>query len=411
MRCGLGAGAAALWLRRFVALLIVGGSCLSADAIAAGPQAGARDAGFSQFLESLWPAAQAAGVSREIFDQAVSGLTPEPSVRSRPKTQAEFTVSIPAYLAGAVTNGRISRGRAVSAELAGQLRRVEARSGVPGQIMTAVLGVESNFGTATGGADVLRVLATLAYSGHMGTKFADEFVAALVMLQKGYVTQERLRGSWAGALGQPQFMPSAYLKYAESYSGEGAPDIWTSRADSIASIGNFLSKSGWNPALPWGFEVRIPTDFDYANFDLDFAQWRTLGFARADGAALPPSGAASLYMPAGARGPAFLITENFEVIRQYNTSDAYALSVALLADAIAGRERLTVSWPKVTPLSTTDCKEMQQLLTQRGFYSGVIDGKLGRTSRNAVHAFQLSEGINPADGFASKEVLARLRAM
>jgi len=370
---------------------------------------GAQSPDFSRFVQSLWPAASAAGVARETFDAAVFGLAPEPGVLAKPRTQAEFTISIPAYVAGAVTNSRVARGRAVAAELAGVLRRVEGRSGVAGEIMVAILGVESNFGTATGGADALRVLATLAWKGHRGTLFADEFVAALVMLQKGYVTRARLRGSWAGAMGQPQFMPSAYLKFAESYAGESAPDIWTSRADALASIGSFLAKSGWNPALPWGVEVAIPQGFDYANFDLDLSQWRALGFARIDGEALPASGAASLYLPAGAKGPAFLITDNFEVIRQYNTSDAYALSVALLADRVKGREIPVTPWPRVAPLATADCKAMQQLLTERGFYRGTIDGKLGRTSRNAVHAFQFSEGIQPADGLATKEVLARLR--
>jgi membrane-bound lytic murein transglycosylase B len=411
MRCWFRAGAPAFWLRHSAAVLLVWGPFWGLQAAAFERPARASEAGFSRFVESLWPAAQAAGVSREVFENAVSGLTPEPNVISRPKTQAEFTISIPAYVSGAVTKGRINRGRAVRVELARQFGAVEARTGVPAEVITAILGVESNFGAATGRADVLRVLATLAYKGHMGMKLADEFVAALVMLQKGYATRERLRGSWAGALGQPQFMPSAYLKYAESYAGDAAPDIWTSRADSIASIGNFLSKSGWNPGLPWGLEVEIPTNFDFASFDLDFSQWRALGFARAKGGALPASGAASLYMPAGAKGPAFLLTDNFEVIRQYNTSDAYALSVALLSDAIAGRNVPPVRWPKVAPLSTAECKTMQQLLAQRGFYRGAVDGKLGRTSRNAVHAFQLSQGISPADGFATKDILAKLRAM
>jgi lytic murein transglycosylase len=368
------------------------------------------DGGFAQFLESLWPAARDAGVTRELFDQAVAGLTPDPAVLSRPTTQAEFTISIPAYIAGAVTNGRIARGRSVASELAGPLKRIEARSGVPPEILVAILGVESNFGTGTGGADVLRVLATLAWKGQRRETFADEFVAALVMMQKGYAPRARLKGSWAGAMGQPQFLPSAYLKFAESYSGGAAPDIWTSRADSLASIASFLAKSGWNAALPWGVEAKVPQGFDYANFDLDFAQWRALGFTRMDGAALPAGGVASLYLPAGASGPAFLITDNFEVIRQYNTSDAYALSVGLLADAIAGGATPKKPWPKVAPLSTADCKDMQKLLARLGFYHGVIDGKLGRTSRNAVHAFQLSEGIQPADGFATKEILALLRA-
>jgi lytic murein transglycosylase len=255
----------------------------------------------------------------------------------------------------------------------------------------------------------LRVLASLAWKGHRAETFIEEFVAALVMLERGYATRAQLRGSWAGAMGQPQFMPSAYLKYAESDAGGGAPDIWRSHGDAVASIANFLAKSGWVAGAPAVVEVRLPAGFDYAAFDLDFARWRQLGVTRADGGALPGGGAASLYLPAGANGPAFLITDNFEVIRQYNTSDAYAMSVALLADRIAGREIPIAPWPKVAPLSTADVKAMQQLLTERGFYRGTFDGKLGRASRNAIHAFQLSERIQPADGFATKDVLARLR--
>ncbi len=373
-------------------------------------QESAAGSDLDHFLQQLWPRARDAGVSREIFDSAVAGLTPEPGLLRRPQAQAEFTISIPSYVSGAVSAARVARGRALASELSAPLATIEERSGVPSEIALAILGVESNFGSATGAADTLRVLATLAYAGHRGTIFSDELVAALVMLQRGDVTRARLRGSWAGAMGQPQFLPSAYLKYATAYSGDAAPDIWTNRLDSLASVANFLKFSGWDPRLPWAVEVVLPKNFDYADFDLDFAQWRALGLARADGEALPASGPASLYLPAGAAGPAFLITDNFEVIRKYNTSDAYALSIGLLADRIAGRRAPIAPWPKkIAALSTADCKELQRLLTTRGFYRGAIDGKLGRTSRNAVHAFQLSEGVQPADGFATKEVLERLR--
>ncbi len=366
-------------------------------------------ADFGAFVQGLWPQAQAAGVSRATFDAAAAGLAAEPAVLNKPQTQAEFTISIPAYLAGAVTNGRVARGQAVAAELAGPLGRATSRHGVPGEIIVAILGVESNFGTAAGAADVLRVLATLAWKGHRAATFIEEFVAALVMLEKGYATRAQLRGSWAGAMGQPQFMPSAYLKFAESDDGAGAADIWRSHADAAASIGNFLAKSGWAAGLPPVIEILLPDGYDYAEYDLDLARWRALGVTRADGGALPASGAASLYLPAGAAGPAFLITDNFEVIRQYNTSDAYAMSVALLAERIAGRDIPLTPWPRVAPLATADVKAMQQLLTQRGFYKGTFDGKLGRASRNAIHAFQMAEGIQPADGFATKAILARLR--
>ena len=303
---------------------------------------------------------------------------------------------------------RVARGRALAGELTHMLRQIEQRDGVPGEILVAILAVESNFGTATGGADVLRVLATLAWKGHMTQKLSDEYVAGLVLLQQG-IPRHRLRGSWAGAMGMPQFMPSAYLKFATSFAGDAAPDIWTSQPDALASIASFLHKSGWNPALPWGVETRLPQGFDFAAFDMDFSQFRALGFTAANGEALPAQGAASLYMPAGATGPAFLITDNFEVIRQYNTSDAYALAVAILADRIAGASTPLTPWPKVTPLTTAQCKDLQQALTRLGFYHGIIDGKLGRVARNAVHAYQLSVGMQPADGLATKAVLDRLR--
>jgi membrane-bound lytic murein transglycosylase B len=375
--------------------------------VAATRAAFAQEEEFQTFVHSLWPSAAAAGVSRETFDAVTRDLALEPSVLARPGAQSEFTVSIPAYVAGAATASRVAAGRALRGELAPILRRIEANSGVPAAILLAILGVESNFGGAAGGADVLRVLATLAFKGHMREKLSAEFVAALVMLQQG-VERRRLRGSWAGATGMPQFMPSAYLKYAVAASGDGAPDIWGSRPDALASIGNFLKRSGWDAALPWGLEAKAPAGYDYAEFDLDFAQFRALGFVNARGGELPPQGAASLYLPTGAAGPLFLITQNFEVIRQYNTSDAYALAVGLLADRIAGAAAPVAPWPQIAPLSTNEVKSLQVALTARGFYRGPIDGKLGRTSRNAVHAFQRSAGIAPADGFASRTLLARL---
>ena len=374
------------------------------------PRARAGAGDFAAFVQGLWPQAQAAGVSRETFETAVAGLKPEQAVLAKPKAQAEFTITIPAYLASAVTNSRVARGRAVAAQYAAPLARAAQRHGVPPEISVAILGVESNFGVAAGGSDVLAVLATLAWKGHRAETFIGEFVDALLLLEKGYATRSQLRGSWAGAMGQPQFMPSAYLKYAESDSGAGAADIWRETPDAIASIGNFLEKSGWVAGLPAVVEIRLPETYDYAAFDLDFPRWRALGAVRADGGDLPSSGAASLFLPTGAQGPAFLIGDNFEVIRQYNTSDAYAMSVAVLAERIAGRDIPVVPWPKTAPLSTAEVKEMQQLLTRAGVYRGAIDGKLGRSSRNAIHAWQLAAGVQPADGYASKAVLARLKS-
>ncbi len=376
---------------------------------AAGRPRLARAEDFQAFVQSLWPQAEAAGVSRATFERATADLSPDPGVVVKPKVQSEFTVSIPTYVAAAVTKGRVERGRALAKELSPVLHDVEKRYGVPGEVPLAILAIESNFGTATGGSDVLRVLATLAWKGHLTEKLKEEFVAALLMLQDGF-PRSKLRGSWAGAMGMPQFLPSTYRKFAAPYAGEGTPDIWGSRQDAIASIASFLKGSGWVSGLSWGYETRVPDNFDYANFDMDFAKFRSLGFARADGAALPESGPASLYLPTGAAGPAFLLTENWEVVRQYNTSDAYALAVGVLADRIAGRDTPSKPWPKVTPLATADIVKMQQALAQKGFYQGAQDGKLGRGMRNAIHAWQLSAGVSPADGFATHAVLEKLLA-
>ena len=199
---------------------------------------------FRQFLESIWPNAAAAGVSRATFDSAIGGLTPDAAILTKPTTQPEFTITIAKYLAQSVTSARAAQGRDLAAELRGPLEKIQARSGVPWEIMVAIWGIESNYGTGAGRSDILRVLATFAFKQHRGNLFRDEFVAALVMLEKGYATRAHLVGSWAGAMGQPQFMPSAYLKYAVSYDGSKAADIWSSRTDALASIGNFLEKAG-----------------------------------------------------------------------------------------------------------------------------------------------------------------------
>ena len=376
---------------------------------AGAPLAPAQADDFQAFVQALWPQAEAASVSRETFERATADLTPDPGVVVKPKVQSEFTVSIPTYVGAAVTKARVEQGRALAKELAPVLRDVEKRYGVPGEVPLAILAIESNFGAGTGGSDVLRVLATLAWKGHLTEKLKEEFVAALLMLQDGF-PRSKLRGSWAGAMGMPQFLPSTYRKFAVRYAGEGTPDIWGSRQDAIASIASFLAGYGWVSGLSWGYETLVPETFDFANFDMDFAKFRSLGFTRPAGAALPASGAASLYLPTGAAGPAFLLTDNWEVVRQYNTSDAYALAVGVLGDRIAGRDTPSKPWPKVTPLATADIVKMQQALAQKGFYQGAQDGKLGRGMRNAIHAWQLSAGVSPADGFATRAVLERLLA-
>jgi membrane-bound lytic murein transglycosylase B len=395
------AGAAAL------SLCVLNANVFAEDQAAPAPQAGE----FQQFLASIWPVAEKAGVSRVTFDTAINGLTPDQAILTRTTRQAEFTITVAQYVAQSATQKRAVQGRDVAAKLTDPLEKIQARSGVPWEILVALWGIESNYGTSAGASDILRVLATLAFKQHRGSLFLDEFVAALVMLEKGYATRSQLAGSWAGAMGQPQFMPSSYLNYAISYEGSRPADIWSSNKDVIASIGNFMQKAGWLPGLPWGVEVIIPNSFDFASLRKPFGEWQAQGFRAASGKPLPDAGNATLYMPAGAKGPAWLITDNFFVIKQYNTSDAYALSVGLLAQQIAGEGGIRTPWPKdMKPLSVSDGKAAQQALTKLGLYRGNIDGKIGPAMRDAVHAYQIKAGIQPADGFITPGLVQRLRS-
>ena len=366
---------------------------------------------FAAFLETLWPLAQKQGVSRKTFDAAFAGLTPDPTLINQGARQSEFERTIKAYLDGAVSAGRVSGGAAARAKWAAELAAIGRAEGVPAEIIVAIWGVESEYGRgAMGDHDVIRSLATLAYARD-DDDIAGEVVAALVMLEKGFATREKLKGSWAGAMGQPQFLPSAYLKYAVSLNKTGAPDIWSSAPDTLASIGRFFRAQGWKPGSSWGAEAIVPQDFDWRSLTGSFASFSAKGFRRADGGALPASGDATLYLPAGAGGPAFLLGDNYWIIKLYNVSDSYAMSVALLGERIAGRPGVRAQWPKdFRPLDPSDRARLQTSLRERGFYDGKIDGRFGPSSRDAIHRFQVNAGLAPADGFASSRVLEALKA-
>jgi lytic murein transglycosylase len=292
-----------------------------------------------------------------------------------------------------------------------EIDAIAARTGVPGPILLAAWGMESDFGQSMGSKDVIRSLATLAFRQPERPLFRDELIAALVILAKHEVPRGRLIGSWAGAMGGPQFLPSIYLKDAVSYSGAGNPDIWTNVPDILASVASFMKVSGWEPGASWGVEVKTPVSFDYSTLHADFSRWAALGFTRADGDRLPSQGPATLFFPEGAKGPAFLLGNNYWVIKTYNNSDAYALSFACLADAIGGSPGLHKPWPKggMKLWPRSEKLEMQELLRKLGFYKGIMDGRFGPTSRDAIHAFQLSVGEQPADGIGGPDLLEKLR--
>ncbi|MGL4496663.1 MAG: lytic murein transglycosylase [Beijerinckiaceae bacterium] len=367
--------------------------------------------GFDGFIQSLWPQAQANGVSRETFNEAFAGVTPDASIIALTKKQSEFSAPIWGYLRSAVSAGRIEKGRAMAAQYADTLARVESQYGVPKEIILAVWGMETNYGAGFGNTYIIRALATLAYASQRREFYTTELIGALRILEEGHISRDNFRGSWAGAMGHTQFMPTSFLKYAVDYNGDGRKDIWRSIPDALASTGNYLAQHGWQRGTPWGVEVEIPDNLDYRTMRRSFSAWATAGVRPATSRGMSFSGEARLYLPAGASGPAFLVTENYDVIKKYNMSDAYAMGVAHLGDRIMGRSAIQGTWPARDPLpSTAQKSEVQRQLARLGLYRDKIDGKIGSGTRDSVRQFQLSQGIHPADGNPTPEVLARLKA-
>jgi lytic murein transglycosylase len=379
--------------------------------LAAAPvRAAGVDGGFRAFIAALRPDAAARGVSTQTFDAAFRGIEgPDAGILAHIRRQSEFVRPVWDYLVGAVSAGRINRGRARGAALASALGAIESRYGVPRPVILAFWGIESDFGASAGSVPTIRALATLAEARHRGDLFRDELLAALTILQRGDITPDRMSGSWAGAMGQVQFLPSTYLAHAVDFDGDGRRDIWTSDADSLASIAAYLKDLGWDPALSWGYEVLLPKDFDLSHYVGDLSAFAERGVRRADGKALPGRGRASLLLPGGLGAPAFLITDNFEVIRGYNTSDSYALAVGHLADRLNGGQPLAAPWPAAGGrLDSTGLRALQTGLAGAGFYDGPTDGRAGPKLRDAVRRYQISAGLT-ADGYATPALLERIK--
>jgi membrane-bound lytic murein transglycosylase B len=368
-------------------------------------------AGFQEFLQSLWPLAEEKGIARATFDAAIAGLEPDPAAPAASNSQAEFDKPLKSYLDEAVSPRRIARGRECLNRWQDELQQIERRFGVPREILLAAFGIETDFGKAKGEKDVVRSLATLAYDRQDRPVFRDELISALVMLDKGGVARAAMKGSWAGAMGGPQFLPSAFLKYAVSYDESGFPDIWNNPLDSLASIANFLRQSGWQPGFSWGTEAILPKNFGFASLHGSFAAFAEEGVNSANGDAFPPAAEATLFLPSGAAGPAFLLSANYWILKAYNNSDSYALSLSLLAQRIEGKPAPRGHWPEAEIfLSRTQKAEIQSLLESLDFYHGPIDGRFGQASRDAIHTFQVSVEAHPADGYGSLDILRRLRA-
>jgi membrane-bound lytic murein transglycosylase B len=379
------------------------------------PQAVRADAEFESFIEKMWPRAKAAGISREVFDRAFAGITdPDPLVLKLANNQPEFTTTTSQYLAKAVTGARIDGGRGAKAEEADLLGQIEKRYKVDRNIILAIWGMESNFGRDKGQMKVMRSLATLLYSGSRKDYAREQYIAALKILKTGIVSPQNFTGSWAGAMGHTQFIPTSYLSYAVDWTGDGKKDIWNSSSDALASTANYLAKKGWKNDRPWGWEVKLPAKFDRALIGRSnwrtVAEWSKLGIKPARGGAFgSPNADAFVMVPQGVNGPPFLVTRNFMAIMDYNQSHSYAVAVGHLADRLKGGEPFVASWPDVEyDLSFKQRVELQELLYRHGFDPGGTDGRFGARTYEAVLGFQHKTGM-ALDGTPSVALLERLR--
>ena len=394
MRIGAEAGRASFGaaLRCSVAAALMAAGCMQPLAAA---RAAPAPSAFAAFVSGLWPEAERVGIPRATFDAAFATLTPDPSLAPLIRAQPEFSKPIGTYLAAQVTPARIAAGHAALARWHAALDGIAVRTGVPPAIVVAVWGLETNYGAAAGSKDVIRSLATLGALGWRPELMRSEIVAALTLIKDGDATRAQLRGSWAGAMGQPQFMPSSFAKYAVDGDGDGRRDIWTDVPDALASIANFLKQQGWQAGQPWGFEVRLPPGFDVGQSHGSFADWAARGLARPDGGAFPAQGDATLFFPAGAAGPAFLVTDNYPVIKTYNFSDAYVLSVATLADRIEGGAPIAAAWPNTPGLGKSERIALQARLAAQGYPVENREGRISLTLRDTIRAAQRKAGLVP----------------
>ncbi|HLH98169.1 MAG TPA: lytic murein transglycosylase [Xanthobacteraceae bacterium] len=382
---------------------------MTADAIRAAA------ANFPACIESIWPEAARRGVSRALFETQTASLTPDLRIMDLLDAQPEFTKAIWDYLDLLVSDDRIQAGRAILAQHRATFDAVEKAFGVDRHVVAAIWGIESNFGTQIGQRPVIRSTATLACVGRRQDYFREEFLSALEILAHGDIDASRLVGSWAGAFGPTQFMPTSFKKYAVDFDGDGRRDVVDSIPDMIASTANNLKKDGWVTGQTWGYEVVLPEHFDFMLADrtrlLTIQEWLRAGVTRPHGKAFPRlDDRAYLLVPAGAQGPAFLMLQNFRVIMKYNPAEAYALATGYLADRMRGGDPFVQPWPRYERVLSRDERlELQQLLADRGYDVGTPDGQFGGRTRAALRQFQAQIGSVP-DGFATAALLERLRA-
>ena len=370
--------------------------------------------GFAEWLVTFKSRAAAKGISTNVLDQAFRGVEYDAEVVRRDRNQSEFTKTIWDYLSTAVSDTRIANGQAALAKHSDLLNRIEAQYGVEKQVVLAIWGLESAYGAFRGSDNTIQSLATLAFDTRRRGFFEDQLMEALQILQDGHVTAANMKGSWAGAMGHTQFMPTSFRDHAVDFTGDGKRDIWSDDpSDALASTAAYLKNFGWTTGQPWGVEVQLPIEFDYTLANRKILKspgdWAKLGIVDIDGRAVGEFGPASILLPAGGQGAAFMIFDNFEVIERYNTADAYVIGVGHLGDRIMGGPGIQGTWPTDDRALTFDERvELQRRLTSKGFDTQKVDGKIGPLTINAVRAYQVAYGLLP-DGYASLRLLERLR--
>ena len=377
-------------------------------------QAQSANVAFTRWIDRFRSRARSEGIRDQVFDRAFQGVRYNADVIQRDRNQSEFTKQIWEYLDSAVSDTRVRNGRAALRDNGRLLARIEGRYGVEAEVVVAVWGLESAYGAYRGDTPIIEALATLAFDGRRGRFFEQQLIAALKIVQAGDVAPRGMTGSWAGAMGHTQFIPTSYLAYAVDFTGDGKRDIWSDNpADALASTAAYLKRFGWKKGQPWGVEVRLPRGFDFGQTGERIKRsprdWAAMGVRAVDGSVVPNHGRASILLPAGAQGAAFMIFDNFHVIERYNTADAYVIGVGHLSDRIAGRPPIKAKWPRGDRnLRFAEKKEMQRLLTKRGYSTQGVDGIIGPNTIQAIRRFQSSQGLIP-DGYASYDILRRLR--
>jgi len=376
-------------------------------------QTGARDPAFQEWISAFKTKAERSGFSQSLLTRAFAGVQYDADVVRRDRNQSEFTKTIWDYLDSAASETRIRNGKAALKRHSKVLGDIEARFSVDKEIVLAIWGLESAYGTFRGSNDVIRSMATLAFDGRRGDFFEEQLVAALRILENGDTDPRSMTGSWAGAMGHTQFMPTSYQDYAVDFTNDGKRDIWSDDpTDALASTAAYLKHFGWTYGQPWGIEVRLPTGFNYLLANRKTrkmpSEWRLLGVEGLSGA-VPDHGLASILLPAGSAGAAFMIFDNFSVIERYNTADVYVIGVGHLSDRIKGGSAIRAPWPRQDrALTYAERIEMQKKLTAKGFDTQGVDGKIGPLTIAAVRAFQSSTGLVP-DGYASLRLLKALQ--